>query len=84
MTKMEKTSAFSRRSFLKSAAALSATPFILPSSVWGALTKPSERIVMGFIGMGKQNRGLLDNFLNQQDTQVVAVCDVDTTRRAFE
>ena len=35
---------------------------------------------MGFIGMGTQGRGLLGNFL-RQDTHVVAVCDVDTTRR---
>jgi predicted dehydrogenase len=35
---------------------------------------------MGFIGVGKQNRFLLTRFL-AKDTQVVAVCDVDTTRR---
>lgn len=35
---------------------------------------------MGFIGMGTQNRGLLNRFLGKA-TQVVAVCDVDTTRR---
>jgi predicted dehydrogenase len=35
---------------------------------------------MGFIGMGKQSRGLLGGFLGQ-DTRVLAVCDVDTTRR---
>jgi predicted dehydrogenase len=35
---------------------------------------------MGFIGVGKQNRYLLKKFLGK-DTQVVAVCDVDTTRR---
>ena len=71
----------SRRSFIKSAAALSAAPFILPSKVWSAEVKPNDRIVMGFIGMGKQNKGLLNNFLNQKTTRVVAVCDVDTTRR---
>ena len=71
----------SRRSFLKKVTAISAAPFILPSSVWGAETQPSDRIVMGFIGMGKQNKGLLRNFLNQREVQVVAVCEVDTTRR---
>jgi predicted dehydrogenase len=35
---------------------------------------------MGFVGMGTQSRGLLGAFLGQ-GTQVVAVCDVDTTRR---
>lgn len=36
---------------------------------------------MGFIGMGTQNRGLLGNFMGQKDVQVVAVCEVDKTRR---
>jgi predicted dehydrogenase len=35
---------------------------------------------MGFIGMGIQNRFLMTHFLDK-DIQVVAVCDVDTTRR---
>jgi predicted dehydrogenase len=36
---------------------------------------------MGFIGVGTQGRGLLGGFLNKKDVQVLAVCDVDTTRR---
>ncbi|MBW7866322.1 MAG: Gfo/Idh/MocA family oxidoreductase [Candidatus Hydrogenedentes bacterium] len=71
----------SRRTFLKQVSALSAAPLILPSSVWSAETKPNDRLVMGFIGMGKQSRGLLDAFLQQKQCRVVAVCDVDTTRR---
>lgn len=70
-----------RRTFLKNAAALSAVPFILPSRVWGAEVNPSERIGVGFIGMGKQSRGLLGSFLQDKRVRVVAVCDVDTTRR---
>jgi len=35
---------------------------------------------MGFIGLGIQARGLLANFLGQE-TNVLAICDVDTTRR---
>jgi predicted dehydrogenase len=35
---------------------------------------------VGFIGMGKQSGGLLGNFLSRE-TRVLAVCDVDTTRR---
>ncbi len=73
---------FTRRQFLKSSAvAAVAAPTILPSSVWAAETKPNERITLGFIGMGTQNRGLLGGFLGSKETQVVAVCDVDTTRR---
>ena len=68
-----------RRNFLKSTTVASA-PFILPSSIWGAKVKPNDRVVMGFIGMGKQNNGLLNNFIGQ-GIQAVAVCDVDANRR---
>jgi predicted dehydrogenase len=77
---MNKFSAISRRNFLKAASTMAAVPFILPSKVWGADVAPSERLTMGFVGMGTQSRGLLNNFL-WQSTHVVAVCDVDTTRR---
>lgn len=70
-----------RRQFLRSAAATVAVPFILPSHVWAAETAPSNRIVMGFIGMGIQNRGLLGGFIGNSEVQVVAVCDVDKNRR---
>ena len=69
----------SRRSFLASATAMS-VPFILPSHVWGAPAKPNNLLTMGFIGMGKQNGGLLYNFLRRK-TRVLAVCEVDRTRR---
>src|SRR5687767_11718496 len=72
----------SRRFFLKGAAASvvasSVGPLVLPS--WGAEDAPSKRVVMGFIGMGKQSHHLLGACLGQE-TQVVAVCDVDTKRR---
>jgi predicted dehydrogenase len=57
---------------------------IVPSTVLGNQEKaaPSERITLGFIGMGKMNMGHLGHFLGQKDVQVLAVCDVDTTRRA--
>lgn len=71
----------SRRTFLKQAGILSAAPFILPSRIWAAETKPNDRIVMAFIGMGKQSQGLLGAFLQHQRCTVAAVCDVDTTRR---
>jgi predicted dehydrogenase len=67
-----------RRAFLKGMAA-TAIPLVLPSRVWAAETKPSGRLTIGFVGMGKQSRGLLGTFLHR--AQVLAVCDVDTTRR---
>ena len=69
-----------RRQFLKttSLAALS-TPLVISAAT--PRKDANERITMGFIGTGKQGGGLLHNFLNHPDTQVLAVCDVDTTRR---
>lgn len=68
-----------RRSFLKKAAFAGAAPFILPSHIWAAETKPNDQIGMGFIGMGKQSGGLLGNFLGQ-GVKVLGVCDVDDNR----
>ncbi|MDI1311129.1 Gfo/Idh/MocA family oxidoreductase [Prosthecobacter sp.] len=73
--------ASSRRQFAKVAAASVAAPFILPSRVWSADTAPSERLTLGFIGVGKMNSGHLNSFLGRKEVQVVAVCDVDTNRR---
>ncbi|MGV3659351.1 MAG: Gfo/Idh/MocA family protein [Prosthecobacter sp.] len=73
--------ASSRRQFAKISAASIAAPFILPSHVWSAETAPSERLTLGFIGVGKMNSGHLNSFLGRKEVQVVAVCDVDTNRR---
>ncbi len=71
----------SRRSFLASTLAAGVAPLILPSRVWSAEVKPNDRITIGCIGMGKQMRGLASGFLSKENTQLVAACDVDTTRR---
>src|SRR5829696_3600457 len=79
---MTTTRKFSRRSFIKTSSAIAASaPFILPSHIWAAETKPNDRLALGFIGMGTQNRGLMSGFLDRKETQTLAVCDVDTTRR---
>ena len=72
----------SRRQFNKKVAAVVAgVPFLLRPQLWAAEVKPSDRLTLGFIGMGKQSRSLLGDFLRQSETQVLAVCDVDRTRR---
>lgn len=73
----------SRRGFVKTAAFCASVPFILPSRIWSAEVKPNDKITMGFIGMGTQARYLLGGFLNDVEVKVLAVCDVDTTRREF-
>src|SRR5208337_2505304 len=73
-----------RRGFVKGvAAAAVSAPFLAARSALGADQKPSpsDRLTLGFIGMGTQNGGHLGHFLGQKDAQVLAVCDVDTTRR---
>src|SRR5439155_1612107 len=72
---------FSRRTILKSTLAAGVAPLILQSHIWSAETKPNDRLTLGFIGIGKQARGLMSGFLSKAETQAVAVCDVDTTRR---
>ncbi len=70
----------SRRSFITTSAAAMA-PLILPACATPKKTVANSMVNMGFIGMGIQNRGLLDAFLHHKNVRVLAVCDVDTTRR---
>jgi len=72
-----------RRRFLKSAACIAAVPTIIPASALGkdGAVAPSERIVMGAIGVGGRGSGDLGTALNERDVQVVAVCDVNKGNR---
>ena len=70
-----------RRSFLRGAAGAAcagvAMPSIVPASVFGAQA-PSNRIVMGAIGVGSQGTGDMRGFLSKESqVQMAAVCDVD-------
>jgi predicted dehydrogenase len=71
----------SRRRFLQSTALLAAAPLILPGRVWSQASAPSKRLTIGCIGMGKQMKSHLGNLLQREDVEVLAICDVDTTRR---
>jgi len=79
-----------RREFLKNSAALTTTalgfPYIVKSSAFGAdgSTAPSNRIVMGCIGMGGQGTYNMKAFLNNSDVQVVAVCDVNRGNASYD
>jgi predicted dehydrogenase len=78
---MKQIHSLTRRDFLKRAALAGVGPFLLPSHIWAAETPPNEQISLGFIGTGTQGRSLLGGFLRHSETRVLAVCDVDTTRR---
>jgi hypothetical protein len=85
----------SRRTFLKQSAGVLgaiAVPTIIPASALGkgGATAPSERITMGFIGIGGQGGGhllggawtyLTGGYTARPDVQVLAVCDVFRDRR---
>jgi predicted dehydrogenase len=61
----------SRRSFLAAAAA---APVVWSRS--SADEKPSDKLAVGFIGVGTMGRGHLGNLLGRKEVEVVAVCDV--------
>jgi predicted dehydrogenase len=77
----------SRREFLRSASAAAGAlimPQIIPASAMGLNGKipPSERIVMGSIGVGSMGQGNLSDFLSKKEVQYVAICDVDKSHLA--
>jgi hypothetical protein len=73
-----------RRKFLQGTACAATcwVPTIVPASVFGALA-PSSRINVAMIGLGNQSTLDLPAFLEQPDTQVVAVCDVNTASHGY-
>jgi len=93
---MTRTSRLHRRQFLKCGARASAVagaaPYVVASSALGndGATAPSERIGMGFIGVGNQGGGHLlggawtylpGGYVARGDVQVLAVSDVERGRR---
>ena len=75
-----------RRRFLrvvKAGIAAAAAPMIIPSSALGldGAVPPSERIVVGGIGIGNRGTYVHSCFLEQPDVQFKAVCDVKEARR---
>ena len=70
-----------------------AAPYLVPASALGfnAATPPSDRICMGFVGLGGQGGGHLfggawtylpGGYLGRDDVQVLGVCDVQGKRAA--
>ena len=73
----------SRRSFVKGAALAVAAPTIIsPRALGGGgAAAPSERLTLGFIGIGKQGSGHVSQLSSRADIEVLAVSDVHTGRR---
>jgi hypothetical protein len=87
---------FTRRQFLRrtggALGVIAAAPTLIPASVLGrnGAVPPSERITMGFIGVGTQGGGHLfggawtyvtGGYAGRKEVQVLAVCDVWRDRR---
>ncbi len=76
----------SRRQFIKKAVAVSsvfAVPHIIPASALGrgGAVAPSERILLGGIGLGGRGTSDLKWMIGEADVQFVAICDVRKNRR---
>ncbi|OGD39289.1 MAG: hypothetical protein A2V45_05500 [Candidatus Aminicenantes bacterium RBG_19FT_COMBO_58_17] len=93
---MRQKTILTRRQFLRRGASLLGAamvgPSIIPASALGkgGAVAPSERITMGFIGVGTQGGGhllggawtyLTGGYAARKDVQVLAVCDVWRDRR---
>jgi len=81
---MNKQTIITRRQFVKTAtAATLAAPYVVTSPIRAAegQVAPSGKIVMGVIGCGIQSRHLINKFINKSEAQLVAVADVDKSRR---
>jgi predicted dehydrogenase len=72
-----------RRAFLKQTISTSIGFFIIPRFVLGGkgYTPPSDRINLGFLGTGKQARGLLKSFTNKAN--IIAGADVDINKLIY-
>jgi len=83
---IDNSTTLTRRRFLKRAAmaaSAAALPYYVPASVLGrsAGVAPSERILMGGIGVGGRGSHDLTWMLDESDVQWVAVCDALKDRR---
>jgi predicted dehydrogenase len=73
-----------RRSFLKNSLSVVAgtivLPHIIPASALGmnGFLSPSDRLVMGSIGVGSQGTSNMKDFLKFKEVQYVSMCDLDS------
>jgi hypothetical protein len=83
---------FTRRDLLKAASAAAlGGPLLVGPSARGAdaTTAPSERITLGFIGVGRMGSRHVSLLGARKDVEVLAICDVreakrEQSRRAVE
>src|SRR5262245_33107010 len=81
---MSRTSCLTRRQFIQSAAVAGVAGPLLLTSASSLRAAPSDRINLGFIGVGTQGGGHVGGFLGRGDVQIVAICDVVKDLREFQ
>ncbi|MBN1123579.1 MAG: Gfo/Idh/MocA family oxidoreductase [Sedimentisphaerales bacterium] len=72
-----------RRQFVKITGTAITLPIIVPSTVLSQFP-PSERITLALIGVGNQGTNNLKGFLQLNEAQVVAVCDVNRASYGYK
>ena len=73
-----------RRTFIQRSAAAASVFSIVPSHVLGRTgVAPNDKIQLGFIGVGRQGRGLMTNFVKYDTAAIVAASDVDSRKMEF-
>ncbi|MCL5097172.1 MAG: hypothetical protein M1608_06545 [Candidatus Omnitrophica bacterium] len=82
-----KSKLYTRRAWLRQTAtglsAAIAVPIIIPQAARGQSGRPSPSncLTMGMIGLGSMGMRNLQGFLQENDCRIIAVCDVDASRR---
>ncbi|MEX0289214.1 MAG: Gfo/Idh/MocA family oxidoreductase [Flavobacteriaceae bacterium] len=83
MKRKVKPQSHSRRRFIKRSALAASAITIVPRHVLGqGFVAPSDKINLGFIGLGRQGQGLASRFATETKAQIVAGCDVWSTKNA--
>ena len=81
-TNQKEKKTMSRRQFLTTTATGIAGFMILPSfTIDGVRIAPSDRVVLGFVGLGQQGCSDFRSFTACPGVQVAACCDVDSIKR---
>ncbi len=71
-----------RRDFLKAAATAAVAPLVVPNTVFGQ-NAPSNRINVGVMGLGTRGIPDMKLFMQHDDVQIRAICDVNTASDGY-
>lgn len=70
----------SRRDFIRKSAVVGAGISLAPNLSFGYASSKNEKLKLAFIGVGLRGTNHLNNALQRDDVEVVAICDLDQNR----